>query len=121
MQDNEQDRKRRPMRLEWLLSRVDHVAAWISAAIMVLYIVSGYGMTQAARAQTFTGGLMTPGRAFTLHNNLYIPLLITFTFHTFMGLRRVLIRTTRRKLVAGWMTAGIGAVALVYFTLLGWA
>jgi succinate dehydrogenase hydrophobic anchor subunit len=119
MQDNGEDRKRRPMRLEWLLSRVDHVAAWISAAIMVLYILSGYGMTQAARAQTLTGGLMTPGRAFTLHNNLYIPLLITFTFHTFMGLRRVLIRTTRRKLVAGWMTAGIGAVALVYFALLG--
>ncbi|MEI6171852.1 MAG: hypothetical protein WCQ45_05195, partial [bacterium] len=61
MQDNGEDRKRQPMRLEWLLSRVDHVAAWISAAIMVLYIVSGYGMTQAARAQTFTGGLMTPG------------------------------------------------------------
>jgi succinate dehydrogenase/fumarate reductase cytochrome b subunit len=48
-------------------------------------------------------------------------LLVVFVFHTFMGLRRVLIRTTRRKLVAGWMTAGIGAVALVYFTLLGWA
>ncbi len=119
MQDNGEDRRRRPIRLEWLLSRVDHVAAWISAAIMVLYIVSGYGMTQAARAQTLTGGLMTPGRAFTLHNNLYIPLLITFAFHTFMGLRRVLIRTTRRKLVAGWMTAGIGAVALAYFALLG--
>lgn len=107
------------IRWERLFSRLDHVAAWISALILVLYIVSGYGLTRADSTQALTGGLMNQGRAYALHNNLYIPLLITFAFHTFMGVRRALIRTTRKKLVAGWVTAGAGALALVYFLVLG--
>jgi hypothetical protein len=111
--------ERRPIRLEWLLTRLDHAAAWISALVLVLYIVSGYGMTRADPTQALTGGLMTPGRAYVLHNNLYIPLLVTFAFHTVMGLRRVLIRATRKKLVAGWAAAGAGLLALVYLLVLG--
>ncbi len=111
--------KNRPVRLEGILARVDRVAAWTSALILVLYIVSGYGITRADETRALTGGLMTLERAFTLHNNLYIPLLVTFAFHTVMGLRRALIRTTRKKLVAGWVAAAVGALALVYFLVLG--
>ncbi len=107
------------IRLERLLARIDHAAAWASALILVLYIVSGYGMTRGAQAQALTGGLITPTRAFLLHNNLYIPLLVTFAFHTVMGLRRAMIRATRKKLVAGWVAAGAGALALAYFLVLG--
>ncbi len=114
-----EETNRRPIRLEWLLSRLDHAAAWISALILVLYIVSGYGMTRMDQAQTLTGGLMNPGRAYVLHNHLYVPLLVTFAFHTFMGLRRVLIRATRKKLVAGWVAVGAGLLALTYFLVLG--
>jgi hypothetical protein len=119
MNEPREERKRVPIRLEWLLARLDHAAAWISALILILYIVSGYGMTRAAQAQALTGGLINPGRAYALHNNLYIPLLITFAFHTFMGLRRVLIRATRKRLVAGWVAVGAGALALGYFLVLG--
>jgi hypothetical protein len=119
MNDSREDKKRAPIRLEWMLARLDHAAAWASALILVLYIVSGYGMTRADQAQALTGGLMSPGRAYILHNHLYIPLLVTFAFHTIMGLRRVLIRTTRKKLIAGWVAASAGALALGYLLLLG--
>jgi len=117
---NELDRPRHTgIRWDRILARLDHAAAWASAAILVLYIVSGYGITQAAQTQSLTGGLVTPSRAYALHNNLYIPLLVTFAFHTVMGLRRALIRATRRKVVAGWAAAGAGALALAYFVVLG--
>ena len=58
------------------------------------------------------------GFAFTLHNNLYIPLLVFYGFHTLMGLRRALIRTTRRKSVAGWTAVGVGAVVVSYLAIL---
>jgi hypothetical protein len=96
---------RRPIRIEWLLSRLDNVAAWLSAAVLFLYIVSGYGLT----------------RPESIHNGLYIPLLVVFVFHTFTGLRRALIRTTKRKVVAGWIAVGAGTLALAYLALLGWA
>jgi hypothetical protein len=117
---NERNQPRSPgIRCERILARLDHAAAWVSALILVLYIVSGYGITRAESTRALTGGLVTLERAFALHNNLYIPLLVTFAFHTVTGLRRALIRTTRRKLVAGWVAAGAGAVALVYFLVLG--
>jgi hypothetical protein len=119
MNESREKAERRPIRLEWLLARLDHAAAWVSALVLVLYIVSGYGMTRATQAQALTGGLMNPGRAYVLHNNLYIPLLVTFAFHTVMGLRRVLIRATRKKLVAGWAAAGAGLLALAYLLVLG--
>ena len=121
MQDNEQDRKRRPIRLEWLLSRLDNVTAWLSAAVLFLYIMSGYGLTRPESIVRLTGGIMTPGLAYAIHNHLYIPLLVVFVFHTIMGLRRALLRATRRKLIAGWIAAGAGALALAYLALLGWA
>ena len=116
---DQEARSRTKIRGEWILARLDHVAAWLSALILILYIVSGYGMTRAETAQTMTGGWMTPSRAYLLHNSLFIPLLVTFAFHTVMGLRRTLIRATKKKLVAGWVAAGAGALALAYFLVLG--
>ena len=121
METINQDAVRRPLRIEWLLSRLDNVTAWLSAAVLFLYIVSGYGLTRPESIVRLTGGIMTPGLAYTIHNSLYIPLLVVFVFHTIMGLRRALIRTTRRKVIAGWIAAGVGALALAYLALLGWA
>jgi len=111
----------RPFRLERVLSFVDRFAAWGSAAILVLYVVSGFGLTRAEHVGSLTGGLLNRRSAFTLHNNLYIPLLVFFGFHTFMGLRRALIRTTRQKSLAGWVAVGVGAVVVAYLAVLGLA
>jgi succinate dehydrogenase hydrophobic anchor subunit len=111
--------KKGRIRIEWGLARLDHASAWVSAVVLILYIVSGYGMTRATETQSLTGGLMTPARAFALHNGLFIPLLVTFVFHTFMGMRRALVRATKKKRAAGWIAAGTGALVLAYFLVLG--
>ncbi|MDD5264005.1 MAG: hypothetical protein PHU43_04120, partial [Candidatus Bipolaricaulis sp.] len=80
-------------RLERVLFLFDRFAAWGSAVVLVLYVVSGFGLTRAEHVASLTGGLLDRRSAFTLHNNLYIPFLVFFGFHTFMGLRRALIRT----------------------------
>jgi hypothetical protein len=121
METTTQSAVRRPLRIEWLLSRFDNVAAWLSAAVLFLYVMSGYGLTRPEPTVRLTAGIMTPDLAYAIHNHLYIPLLVVFVFHTVMGLRRALIRATRRKLVAGWITAGVGSLALAYLALLGWA
>ncbi|MDD5646844.1 MAG: hypothetical protein PHW86_06710 [Candidatus Bipolaricaulis sp.] len=108
-------------RLERVLAVLDRFAAWGSAAILVLYVVSGFGLTRVEHVASMTGGVLNRSFAFTLHNNLYIPLLIFFGFHTLMGLRRALIRTTRRKPLAGWIAVGAGAVVVGYLAVLGLA
>jgi succinate dehydrogenase/fumarate reductase cytochrome b subunit len=111
----------RRFRLERVLSFFDRLAAWGSAAVLVLYVVSGFGLTRAKHVASLTGGVLNLRFAFTLHNNLYIPLLVFFGFHTFMGLRRALIRTTRQKSLAGWVAVGAGAVVVTYLAVLGLA
>ncbi len=111
----------RRIRIESILVRLDRLAAWASAVLLILYVISGYGLTRPARVTDLTGGLVAPRFAFTLHNGLYVPLLVFFAFHTFMGLRRALIRTTRRKAVAGWVAIATGAVVVGYLAVLGYA
>ena len=91
------------------------------AAILVLYVVSGLGLTRAKHEGSLTGGVVNRSFAFTLHSNVYIPLLVFLGFHTLMGLRRALIRTTRRKSVAGWIAVGVGAVGVTHLAVLGLA
>jgi hypothetical protein len=121
MEEAKSDPTRRPMRLEGLFLRLDHLSAWISAAVLFLYVLSGYGLTRPDSVARWTGGLMTQDLAYTLHNNLYIPLVIFFVLHTGMSLRRALFRATRRKAVSGWTAVGVGVLALAYLVLLGWA
>ena len=109
------------LRAERLLIRIDRLAAWGSALLLILYVISGFGLTRPARVTDLTGGLVAPRLAFTLHNNLVIPLLILFAFHTFMGLRRALMRTARRKHVAGWVAVATGTVVVAYLALLAFA
>ena len=99
---------------ERVLARVDRYAAWLSAILLFLYVVSGFGMTKPDLVPSMTGGLVSWRVAYDMHNVLHIPLLIVFTFHTFTGLRRALARTTRRSRPAAWIAAGLGLIILGY-------
>ncbi len=87
--------------------------AWLSALVLVLYIVSGFGTTRPEETLAWTGGIMTQARAYAIHDALYAPLLVTFVFHTLVGLRRVVLRAKRRRVV-GWVAGVSSALALAY-------
>lgn len=118
MSAQEEKKAARPaVRLERILFRVDHAVAWLSAVVLVLYIVSGFGMTRPDETLARTGGIMTQARAYAIHDALYAPLLATFVFHTLVGLRRVHLRAKRRRVV-GWLVGIASALVLAYLILL---
>ncbi|TFH07265.1 MAG: hypothetical protein E4H08_09770, partial [Candidatus Atribacteria bacterium] len=77
-------------RAERVFARIDRYAAWLSALLLFLFIVSGYGMTKPDFVYQATARLMTWRVAYDMHNLLIIPIIITFILHTFTGLRRAL-------------------------------
>ena len=100
--------------VERVLARIDRYTAWLSAILLFLYFVSGFGMTKPDLVPSMTGGLVSWRVAYDMHNVLHIPLLVVFTFHTFTGVRRALARTTRRSRLAAGIAAGLGLAVLGY-------
>ena len=54
---------------------------WLLAIVIVLYGVSGFGITEFRTVETLTFGLLTKNLAFKIHNNLEIPFLILLLLH----------------------------------------
>ena len=104
---------------ERFLTGIDRLSAWSSAVLLFLFLVSGLGMTRPELVGRISGGVLTWRVAYDLHNSLYIPLMIVFTLHTFLGVRRMLIRSTRRRRAASWVAAGLGTAVLVLLLTLG--
>ena len=109
---------RRRWPVERWLSRIDRTAAWVSALLLLLYLVSGFGMTKPGLVERATGGLVSWRVAYDMHNILHIPLIVVFAIHTITGIRRSLIRTTRSKRIAGLIAAPVGVVFAGYLLFL---
>jgi len=105
---------KRQHRAERAFAKLDRYAAWLSAILLFLFFVSGFGMTKPELVSQMTGGLITWRVAYDLHNLLHIPLMVTFTVHTFTGVRRVLLRRTKQRRATAWIAAGLGVVVLAF-------
>jgi predicted heme/steroid binding protein len=69
--------KRRPNM--WLV-KIDRFSAWVLLAAMFLYFLSGYGMTK---------GIINTRFSTLLHTNILpLVIMISFTIHTFLSVRR---------------------------------
>ena len=64
---------------------------WLLAVLVVIYLITGFGITEFRTVETLTFGLLTKNLAFKIHNNLWIPFIILLVLHISL----VLIR--RRK------------------------
>jgi len=99
------------MNYRTLIIRANRWAAWLLLPIMLLYLVSGYGMTK---------GIITPRTAAWLHLDvLAIPFLVTFCVHagTSVWLALVRRRLDRNRFLMAVVVASF-AVILIYFLLL---
>jgi len=119
--DGSERAMQRRISVERWLSRLDRLAAWLSAALLLLYLVSGFGMTKPILIERMTGGLINWRVAYDLHNGLHVPLIIGFTLHTFMGLRRSMIRLTKRKALAGAVAVTTAGLVLAFLLTLSQA
>lgn len=94
--------------------KLDRLAAWVLLAVIIIYVISGFGMTK---------GIIDPSLARNLHLGwLGVIGLIAFVIHTFWAIHLALIRHriwnfgTRLLLIIIYCLAVIGViyVALVY-------
>jgi len=66
------------------LLKIDHLSAWVLFAGMILYFISGYGMTK---------GIINPAFASRIHLGwLSAIIVVAFVFHTGFAIRLALIR-----------------------------
>jgi len=65
---------------------VKRIVRWLLLTTTVLYLVTGFGITQFRIVESLTFGLLTKSLAFQLHNNLWIPFVILLVLHIYLSL-----------------------------------
>ena len=80
--------------------KIDRAAAWTLLATIILFFISGYGMTK---------GIIDERLASNLHSNILTPIgLIAFSIHTFFAIRLSLVRWRK------WNSASLASLVLIY-------
>jgi hypothetical protein len=68
-----------PAGINWRFFR--SLVRWFLFAAVLLYIVSGYGISNPGTVESLTFGLITKSVAFTIHNNIFIPFVLLMFLH----------------------------------------
>ncbi len=68
-----------------LFSKTIH---WLLAVLVVLYLITGFGITEFRVVETMTFGLLTKNLAFKIHMNLWIPFIVLLGSHIFLSLTK---------------------------------
>ena len=61
------------------------VLRWLLLAVIVFYLVTGYGITEHRIIEHLTSGLLDKPLAFKIHNNLLIPFVVLLILHIYQG------------------------------------
>jgi dolichol kinase len=64
------------------------VVHWLLLAALVLYLLTGFGITQFRVVENLTFGLLSKPLAFQIHDNLLIPFIVLLILHIYQGARR---------------------------------
>ena len=75
-----------------LIKRVIH---WLLAIATVLYLITGFGITEFRTVEALTFGLLTKSLAFKIHNNMWIPFTILLISHILVSVLARKRQTTR--------------------------
>ena len=69
---------------------------WLLSVLVILYLVTGFGITKFRTVETVTFGLLPKNLAFKIHNNLWIPFIVLLGLHIFLSRikRKVLVDLT---------------------------
>ena len=70
---------------------------WLLFIFIVLYVVSGFGVTEFRTVEAITFGLLTKNLSFTIHNNIWIPFVILLGTHILFSPILALIQKRREN------------------------
>ena len=65
-----------------LVRKITH---WLLLVVIIVYLISGFGITEFRTVEALTSGLLTKSLAFKMHDVLWIPLLVLLSLHIFMS------------------------------------
>jgi cytochrome b subunit of formate dehydrogenase len=60
---------------------IKKVISWLLLIVIMLYLITGLGITQFRTMENLTFGLLTKNLSFQIHNNLLIPLIVLLLLH----------------------------------------
>ena len=64
------------------------VTHWTFAVVAVIFLISGFGITEFRIVETLTFGLLTKSLAFKIHEVIWIPFVVLLVLHSYQGLSR---------------------------------
>jgi dolichol kinase len=64
------------------------VVHWLLLAVIVLYLLTGFGITEYRVVEYVTFGLLSKPLAFKIHDNLLIPFIVLLGLHVYQQVRR---------------------------------
>jgi len=64
------------------------VVHWLLLAVIVLYILTGFGITSYRAVEFMTFGLLTKPLAFKIHDNLIIPFVVLIGLHIYQQIKK---------------------------------
>jgi len=77
--------------------KINRAIVWVLLFFMILFIVTGYGLTKPNLIYSLTAGLVDYWAAFRLHTMLDVPLLILLLVHVLIEIKFSLMRWGFKK------------------------
>jgi cytochrome b subunit of formate dehydrogenase len=71
-----------------LLHKIKKITHWTLLVIIILYVISGLGITYSNIITTITFGFLTKVLSFQIHNFLLIPFIMVLTMHIIFVVRK---------------------------------
>ena len=100
------------------LKRFSRISAWALLVLVLVLVISGWGITQTGVIYRFTFGLIDRGAANTIHRDINGALAVFFLAHVMINIKMMLSRRTPRL---AWLTniilivVGAGLMAAVIY------
>jgi thiosulfate reductase cytochrome b subunit len=64
------------------------VVHWSLLAVLLLYILTGFGITSYRAVESMTFGMLTKPLAFKIHDNLIIPFVVLIGLHIYQQTKK---------------------------------
>ena len=64
------------------------IVHWLLLAVLALYLITGFGITEYRVVEQVTFGLLTKPLAFMIHDNLLIPFIVLLGLHIYQQIKK---------------------------------
>ena len=71
------------------------IIRWSLLSVALVFMISGFGITEFRTVESLTLGLLTKKLAFEIHEYLWIPFIVLLALHVLLSLARKWLRPTK--------------------------